>query len=160
MIAPETVDAYEVGLKSVWLDGRVVLNAALFTAGYKNFQANSPDLLNGAPITRLTNAGTVSTSGFELDWIVRPTDTVSISGGLAYTDAQIEKFRAANGGLSSARRGERIPFAPGWKGVIAADWRIEPSSAPFKTRVNASYSYTDEQISSLSAAAPNPVPLR
>lgn len=159
VIEDETADAYEVGVKSQWLDGRVVLNAALFTAEYKNFQANSPDLLNGAPITRLTNAGTVSTSGLELDWIVRPTENFTITGGLAYTDAQIEEFRAANGTLSSARKGERIPFAPEWKGTIAADWRIEPTNLPFNTRLNASYSYTDDQVSSLSATAPNPVPL-
>jgi iron complex outermembrane receptor protein len=159
VIEPETADAYEAGLKTTWLDGRVLLNAAVFTAEYQNFQANSPDLLNGAPITRLTNAGTVSTSGVELDWIVRPTQNFSITGGLAYTDAQIEEFRVPGGALSSARKGESIPFAPEWKGTIAADWRIEPTALPFNTRLNASYSYTGDQLSSLSATAPNPVPV-
>jgi iron complex outermembrane recepter protein len=159
VIEAETADAYEAGLKTTLLDGRVVLNAAIFKAEYENFQANSPDLLNGTPITRLTNAGTVSTSGVEFDWVVRPTENFTITGGLAYTDAQIEEFRIPGGALSSARKGERIPFAPEWKGTIAADWRIEPAALPFNTRLNASYSYTDDQISSLSATAPNTIPL-
>jgi iron complex outermembrane receptor protein len=125
VIEAETADSYEVGLKTNWFDNRLIVNAAVFNAAYDNFQANSPDLQGTVVVTRLTNAGEISTKGFELDALLRASDTFSMNFGLAYTDAQIEKFRNAGGVLSDARAGEQLPFAPEFKGVIGLnkEWR-------------------------------------
>jgi iron complex outermembrane recepter protein len=151
VIPGEDVDAYEVGIKASTFDDRAIVNAAIFRADYQNFQANSFDTLNGVVVTRLTSAGDVSTTGAELDAILRPTDALTFSGGIAYTDAQIERFRAADGSLSEARKGERLALAPELKYTIAADYRIEPTNLPFIVRLNAQYAYTDEQFSDLGA---------
>lgn len=150
-IAGEDVDSWEVGLKSTLFDGRLTLNAAAFRAEYENFQANAFDTLNGVVITRLTNAGDVSSTGFELDWVARPLDDFTITGGVAYADAQIEKFRAADGSLSSARKGEPIALAPKLKYTIAADYVIRPESLPFTVRLNTQYAFTDDQFSDIGA---------
>ena len=42
VIAPETSNAFEVGLKNTLFDGKMTLNLAAFYARYKNFQANNP----------------------------------------------------------------------------------------------------------------------
>jgi iron complex outermembrane recepter protein len=149
VIEGEDVDAVEAGLKSNLFDGRLILNAAAFRAEYTNFQANAFDTLNGVVITRLTNAGEVSTTGFELDWIARPLDDLTISGGIAYADAQIERFRAADGTLSSARKGEPIALAPELKYTLAADYQFQPGDLPFTVRLNGQYAYTSEQYSDL-----------
>lgn len=158
-IEAETAESIELGLKARWWDGRIVANLAWYQAKYENFQANSPDILNGLVVTRLTNAGNVSTQGWELDFSVRPISGLRISGGLALTDAQIDKFKTPGTGvLSSARQGERLPFAPEVKSTVAVDYDVRPASLPFDVRYSASLSSTGEQRTSIpdNAAAINP----
>ena len=127
LIAPETVDAFEGGLKTSFLDGRATINIATFYAKYKNYQANNPDIVAGQVVTRLTNAGTVSTRGVEIDFLLRPGDNVNISGGVAYTDAQVDQFRLPPGGNPAQLIASGTPLAnaPKWKLALGADWTIE-----------------------------------
>jgi iron complex outermembrane recepter protein len=129
-IAPETSDAYELGLKNTLFNGQLVLNLAAYYAKYKNFQANNPDLVAGVVVTRFTNAGVVSTRGGELDMLWRPMRDLSISGGLAYTDAHVDNFFAAPGTAATAivPAGTPLAYAPKWKGSLAADYRIRGGS--------------------------------
>lgn len=148
-IEAETADSYEVGLKSTLLDQRLLLNTALFYAQYDNFQANNFDLLDGVVITRLTNAGKISTRGAEVDLLARPADNFTLSGGVAYTDAQIDEFNLPPGSPSTdTRKGERLPLAPQWKASLSANWRI-PLATSFDLEFGATGAYTDEQVSDL-----------
>ena len=155
----ETADAYEAGLKATLFGGSTILNFALFYANYDNFQANSFDTLNGVVITRLTNAGEISTKGIELDFLSRPIEGLSLSGGIAYTDAQIESFNVPPNSPPSAtdRSGERLPFAPEWKGSLNADyqWNLTSSLDMF---LNGTISYTSSQYTDL-PGTPGPNPL-
>ncbi len=126
VIAPETSDAFEAGLKNTLLDGKMTLNVAAFYAKYHNFQANNPDLVAGVVVTRFTNAGEVSTRGVEMDLNWRPIDDFTITGGLAYTDAHVDAFKAAPGAAVTAivPAGTPLGYAPKWKGSLAMDYRI------------------------------------
>ncbi len=128
---PENADSFEVGLKNSLFDGRVVLNLAGFYAKYYNFQANNPDIdaVTGARITRFTNAGTISTRGFELDFLARPIDDLSLTGGLAFTDARVDQFNVAPGALPTeiVPSGTPLAYAPKWKASLTADYRIRTS---------------------------------
>ncbi len=148
VIAAETADAYEGGLKSSFLDRAVTLNAAIFYARYKNFQANNFDVLNGVVITRLTNAGNVSTKGFEVDLAVRPTRNFTLTGALAYTDAQIDEFRDATGVISNARRGESLALSPKWKWSLTGDYAIE-TGAGVDVLLGAQVSHSSRQFADL-----------
>ena len=158
-IESETAQSTEFGIKGRWWNGRIVANAAWFHAEYENFQANSPDILNGLTVTRLTNAGNVSTEGFELDFAVRPFTGLRISGGLALTEAQIDQFKAPiTGVLSAARQGERLPFAPEVKSSVSVDYNVSPTSIPFDVRYSAQLSSTSQQRTAIpdTAAGVNP----
>jgi iron complex outermembrane recepter protein len=135
-IEGETVVSWEGGVKANWWNGRIVANLAIYKAEYENFQANTPDFVdvNSAAIARLTNAGDISTDGIELDFSVRPIQNLKISGGLALTDAQIVRYRAPNGLISSDRAGERLAFAPEVKGSVSVDYDVTPTSFPFDIR--------------------------
>jgi iron complex outermembrane receptor protein len=126
VIEPETVNSYELGLKNSLMNGRLVLNLTAFSARYKNFQANNPDVVAGVVVTRFTNAGTVSTKGAELDLYYQPVRDLTFSGGLAYTDAQVERFRLPPGALPTqvVPPGTPLAFAPKWKGSLSADYRF------------------------------------
>ena len=158
-IEAETSDAFEIGLKATVFDGTTTVNLALFDATYDNFQANAFDVLNGAVITRLTNAGEISTSGVELDFVSVPFDGLTLSGGLAYTDAQIEKFNLPPNSPPGASdlSGEQLPFAPEFKGSLMAEYRWE-AFAGYDMFVNGSVSYTDEQYTDLPNAVTGPNP--
>ena len=123
VIAPETSDSYEIGLKNTLLGGKLTLNLAAFYAKYKNFQANNPDLVAGVVVTRFTNAGDVSTRGVELDATLRPVRDLSITGGAAYTDAHVDKFNAP-AGSATIPAGTPLGFAPKWKGNVSVDYRL------------------------------------
>lgn len=125
----ETVDAYEIGLKNSFADGRIILNLAGFYAKYKNFQANNPDRVGDFVITRFTNAGDVSTRGVEADFLIRPVTDLNISGGVAYTDAKVDAFRLPppNPGQAPAvpiPSGTQLAYAPTWKGTLGIDYTV------------------------------------
>jgi iron complex outermembrane recepter protein len=127
VIAPETVNAYEAGLKNSFLDGDLVVNVAAYYAKYNNYQANSPDFVANVRTTRLTNAGTVSTKGFELDFLARPSRSFSVSGGLAYNKAQVVNFRLPPGADATQliAKGTPLANAPEWKMALGANYEWE-----------------------------------
>ncbi|MES2271324.1 MAG: TonB-dependent receptor [Pseudomonadota bacterium] len=154
VIAPETVDAYEVGLKNSLFGNRLILNLTGFYAKYNNYQANNPDLVAGVVVTRLTNAGTVSTRGVELDMVYQPSRAFTLSGGLAYTDAKVDEFRLPPGATESQRvpNGTRLSNAPKWKGSLGATYKIETGGFA-NIELGAQGSYQSSQLYELSPNA-------
>ena len=154
VIAPETVDAYEVGLKNSLFGNRLILNLTGFYAKYNNYQANNPDLVAGVVVTRLTNAGTVSTRGVELDMVYQPSRAFTLSGGVAYTDAKVDEFRLPPGATESQRvpNGTRLSNAPKWKGSLGATYKIETGGFA-NIELGAQGSYQSSQLYELSPNA-------
>lgn len=155
VINPETVDAFEVGLKNSFLDGALTVNLAGYYAKYKNYQANNPDVVAGVRTTRLTNAGSVSTKGFELELLARPSDNFTFNAGLAYNKAQVENFRLPPGADASQliAKGTPLANAPEWKMSAGADWTIETGGFA-DIELNGQIAMQSDQIYELS---PNPV---
>jgi iron complex outermembrane receptor protein len=149
VIAPETSDAFEIGLKNTLLGGKLTLNLAAYLAKYHNFQANNPDLVAGVVVTRFTNAGNISTRGFELDASFRPVRDLNINGGLAYTDARVDNFLAP-AGAAVVPPGTPLGFAPKWKGNLSVDYRIRTGGA-VDAFVGAQGSYQSSELSLFSA---------
>jgi iron complex outermembrane receptor protein len=147
VIDAETADSYELGLKSTLAGGRVILNGALFSAKYSNFQANNFFFFNTALVTTLTNAGDVSTEGVELDFLTQPIDNLSITGGVAYTDAKVDKFFTPPNQNPSIAAGSPLPLAPEWKASLNAEYRFEFDSFDFVPSLL--YVYTDDQYADL-----------
>jgi len=152
-LAPETGDSYEGGLKTTLLDGAMTLNIAGFYAKYKNFQANNPDFVLGQRVTRFTNAGTVSTRGFEVDMLYRPTEDFSLSGGVAYTDAKVDAFRLPPGApiTDQVPNGTQLPFSPKWKASLGGSYTIRTGGFA-DVELGAQGSYQSSQLSLLVAS--------
>lgn len=155
VIEPETSNSVEVGLKNTLAGGKLTLNIAAFYAKYENFQANNPDVVAGVVVTRFTNAGSVSTRGVELDWNWRPGRNTTLSGGLALTDAHVDKFKAAPGTPATAIVPARtnLGYAPSWKGSMAFDQRFVTGKT-FDIGLGLSANFQSAQ---LSLFAPDPV---
>ena len=124
-LKPETSDAFELGLKSSWLERRLTVNLAAFHTAYKDYQANFYDTVAGAVVTRLINAGEVSTRGLELDVTARPTQRLSLNAALAYTDAKIDQFNCPAAAAASCNlNGQTLPFSPKWKSFVRANYGL------------------------------------
>lgn len=156
-LAPETSDAYEAGAKFETADRSLVLNTALFYAKYKNFQANGFVQIGTPPnvstVTNLTNAGAISTKGVEIEALIRPARNFTLQAGMAFTDAQIDRFNLPAGSPATAttRRGEQLPLAPKWKGNISANYKIETGGFA-NVELGAQVSLTSDQVSTLQPA--------
>jgi iron complex outermembrane receptor protein len=105
-------------------------------------------------VTRFTNAGEISTRGVELDMIWRPVTDLNISGGVAYTDARVDRFRApTNGNLTGVvPNGTRLAYAPEWKGSLSANYRWRTGGA-LDFEFGAQGSYQSSQIAQFDANA-------
>jgi iron complex outermembrane receptor protein len=125
VLKPETSNAFEAGLKSKLLDNRVEANFALFKDDFKNYQVNFFDIYNGSPVTRLINAGSVSTKGVEADLKARPSEHLMLSAAAAYTKARIDQFNCPQGTSANCNvNGKPLPFAPDWKTSLRAEYRM------------------------------------
>lgn len=159
-IGDETSDAYEIGYKLS--TGSLFANIAVFKTDIEGFQANNFDDSSGVTITRLTNAGDVSTQGIELDFIWQATDSLQLSGGFASIDAEIDRFNCPRDVAPSActsRSGLDVPFSPDLKVTLSADYIIALSNMDII--FNGSYVHMDEQVSTLpgSNGSENPAAL-
>ena len=144
-IAEETNDAFEIGYKYASHD--FVFNAAIFRTEIEGFQANNFDNSDGTTITRLTNAGNVSTQGIEADFTWQATEDLTIMGGFAKIDAEIDEFFCPDGSTCTDRSGLDVPFSPDLKYSLSAQYVNELEG--MNIIWNASYVYTDEQVATL-----------
>ncbi len=90
---PEEVDAYEVGLKSRWLDRRLKLNLNYFYYDYTDLQvARTTVGAGGAPAISTLNAAEATVQGLELDSEYQFTESLSLTLGYAYLDATYDDY--------------------------------------------------------------------
>lgn len=149
-IAPETSNAYELGLKSKLFDRKLTLNLALYNQDLYNFQANSFVTQGAQTFVTLTNAGRVRSRGVEVDFSWRATPRLTFNGGYTYNEGTIREFRCNAATLTAAQlatclahNGQPLPFAPKHKFNIAMDWRLPVADAvPFDVRLGSSVAYS------------------
>jgi len=91
---PETVDAFELGLKSEFLDNRASLNLAAFYTKYKDIQQSTTIAQAGGTgnETIVTNAASAKIQGIEADLTWRVTEGLTLRSAFGYTDAKFEGF--------------------------------------------------------------------
>ncbi len=127
-LKPETNNTFEVGLKSQLLRRRVTLDVAAFMSDFSNYQANFLDSVDGALVTRLINAGSVSTQGVEFNLSTRPIRNLNLAVVGSYLDAHVDQFNIPAGSPPSSNvNGEPLPFAPRWKLDLRGDYLMNLS---------------------------------
>jgi iron complex outermembrane receptor protein len=140
-LAPETSDAYEIGVKSMLFDQRLRADIAWFITEFHNYQANSVQEIGGAPVTNLINAGTVRTEGIEGDFTAYPIQPVTLNFNFIYDDARVLDFPCPfNAAASCNINGQPLPFAPKWKLHAQGDYRI-PATDIFDVGLETDYNY-------------------
>lgn len=87
----ETVDAYEIGFKTTWVDNTLLLNGAVYYYDYQDVQgyAGRFNEETGTVLTKLANIGDAEHKGAELDFVWLPLEGVTFQGSVAYLNAEI-----------------------------------------------------------------------
>lgn len=123
----ETVDSYEVGVKSDLFNRRLRLNAAIFTSDYQDMQQSVQQLIPGTLInqTLVANVGAATISGFEAEATALLTDVFTISASVGYLDASYDEFMADLGdGLGVIDRTYLpMPYAPKWSNSVTFNYK-------------------------------------
>ena len=147
VIAPETVDNYEVGLKTQFFDRRLTANFAAFRADVTNYQANVVDTAPGSLRPYLANAAKARSQGFEFDVSVRPLGGISGYARGAYTDAKYVSFanapcpleRVGSSTTNCNLSGQRLPNVSSWALSGGLEARHKLSAGEVYAGVDANY---------------------
>ncbi|MBC9033053.1 TonB-dependent receptor [Sphingomonas sp. JC676] len=144
-LAPETSDSFEAGLKGSAGNGTLTYSLAAFLTKFHGFQANFQDTYLGTLVTRLINAGDVSSRGVEGDITVRPIRNLTLSGAFAYNDAHIDSFLcpASAGGACANVDGRPLPFAPKWKFHVDGNYHV-PITDTLGVDLQSDFSWKDD----------------
>ncbi len=70
---PETIDAFEAGVRGSWLDGRLGIDFSTFYYNYTDYQIfTAQQFANGSPEFVIINADNAEVYGAEIDAVLRP----------------------------------------------------------------------------------------
>jgi iron complex outermembrane receptor protein len=140
---PETVDAYETGIKSTFLDRRVRLNVGAFYYNYKNLQVA---VVPGGGSQIFTNAARARNYGLDATLDFAATRNLQLSAGLGllhakyrdYPDAQGFTIRGVPFPIPNAA-GRNLPYAPHVTGNLGAEYDMPLQKGDLRATANVSY---------------------
>jgi iron complex outermembrane receptor protein len=129
---PETVDAYEVGVKSQFLDHRVRLNIGAFYYDYRNLQVA---IVPGGGSQIFTNAAAARNYGLDATLDIAVTRNLKLSAGLGLLNAKYKDYPNAQGftilgvpfPIANAK-GQTLPYAPRFSGNFNVEYHLPLSS--------------------------------
>ena len=144
----ENVKAYELGLKSLWSDGKVQTNISAFYYDYTDKQELGRTTQGFAEIL---NAGEATVWGVELEASARPIPSLSIDASVGYLNTEYDEFISIDNVLNPALgfqdlAGNELVHAPEWKLSLGLqyEWALGETGR-IVARVDTSW--VDEQFS-------------
>jgi iron complex outermembrane receptor protein len=149
VVQPETINAYEVGLKSEWLDRRLRVNLSAFQYDYSNLQQQT--FVLGGIVT--VNAAAARIRGVDLDLQGRPTKNVDLSLSATFLDPKYTSYpdapvyeMAPNGALLTPGAGDASGFsttqAPDFSMNASASYTLDTAIGPFYSTAAVNYRST------------------
>lgn len=107
-----TADNFEVGFKATLVDGAVFISGAAF----HNTKSNAQQFLfvPAGTLNAVETIDEIELQGFELEVNANPTDSLNISAGIGYIDAEITEFDA-----KPQQVGNTAPLVPDFTGSVS-----------------------------------------
>ena len=149
----EFVDSYELGTKTTWAGGSLLLNAALFHQTYDDFQLNS--FLGTSFVVRSIPEVVSRGIDTEILWQPQGLQGLMLQGGLMYADTkygddiqgpdflQPGSPGAPGGGALYKLPGATMSFAPRWSGSASVTYEWDVGDA-LVARFNVGAKYTSD----------------
>jgi iron complex outermembrane recepter protein len=140
----ETVDSYELGIKTTLADRTVRLDAAVFDQRYKDFQLNTYTgiLFVVSSVPRVESKG----EEIDVDWST-PLNGLSLNVGVTHALTDITEFGNSlylfapnQADPTLGRLNNRLSFAPLWSGAASATYQV-PLTSVLQLRATVSEKY-------------------
>jgi len=121
---PEDLTAYETGIKSQWLNRRLMLNAAAFYYDFEDLQVSTLTLAGNRPGVDVANAAKAELYGVdaELSWQI--SDRLTIAGGAVWLPMR-EFVRFVDDASNVRISGNDLIRAPEWTANLALNY-VQP----------------------------------
>jgi outer membrane receptor protein involved in Fe transport len=139
----EAVNSYELGTKTTWADGNLLLNAALFHSRYTNYQLNTFSGISWV----VDSIPELTTQGVDADFLWQtPLTGLSLQGSATYTKARFGTQLLADPTLVDIP-GSVAGYAPKWAGSAGVNYQWN-----FNSRLTGRFSinakYTGDYLAS------------
>ncbi|WP_313804600.1 TonB-dependent receptor [Sphingobium sp.] len=140
---PDTLTNYEAGLKTQFLDDRVLLDLAAFHIDWKDIQL----IASNGGISFVANGGKAKSEGFEGNVTLRPVEGLQFDGTIAYVHAVLTQDAPPIDGL----KGDHLPYIPSWSGSVRASY-THPVSSEWDASLGAGLRLVGKRISQVNSS--------
>lgn len=169
VFGPESVDAYEIGLKGSLANRSVNFNVAMFWSDYKDLQEATQVLIVNDPTTPnddafksvVANSAASRSRGIEFGMQWRASPLITLHGDVAYLDSKYRDYPGApcrlddaltTANCSTNMGGVRRTFSPEWSGSFGANVRIPV--AELEVRLDPSMYFTSRYFQQIANGDP------
>jgi iron complex outermembrane receptor protein len=119
---PEHVTSYEVGVKSEWLQRRLLLNGDVFDERYRDIQELFYDPVFNGGAQETVNAGRATLKGVEAQIEVVPIAALDVNLLITHLETEATVTDPYNGVTTTGG----LPNSPKWKGSLSANYTFAP----------------------------------
>jgi iron complex outermembrane receptor protein len=109
--------SFELGSKSAFMDQKLIVNAAIYYAIWRNMQA---DLSRTNGLSFTANLGTVINPGLEIETVYAPITNFRMWGNLSWSNPQLTESSR----IAAAISANRLPVVPRLKATIGAEYEM------------------------------------
>lgn len=138
-VRPETVTAYELGLKTSYFDRRLIIDAAAFYNDYKDLQIFVLVPEDNVGVNVLDNAQDAHTQGVELQMTARPTSALTASVQMGWLNTRLDKVALAADVGNVPLVGKQLPVSPHFSLSSLIDYKIPVGEGTADFQVGANY---------------------
>jgi|LGOV01.1.fsa_nt_gb iron complex outermembrane receptor protein len=117
---PEYSWNYEVGIKSSWLDNRLIANLAAFYIDSTDRQVGQISAIAANQVI-IRNAAETYSQGFELELVARPAAGLDFIAGFGYTEAKYDDYKDPV--IGTSYDDNLIPVVPEYTYNLAVQYR-------------------------------------
>ncbi|MDB5480554.1 MAG: hypothetical protein JWO83_1607, partial [Caulobacteraceae bacterium] len=126
-VLPEKVTDLEIGLKSTFLDRRLLVDLSAFYNIYRDEQVFIilPPISGGSGLQLpvLDNAPKSHTDGVELEVVAKPLEGLTLTTNAAWLEARIDQFSSSRSPAAVDYTGHTLPLAPKYSFSGIIDYR-------------------------------------
>lgn len=126
----DILESYEFGMKGTFMNGRLRLNAAVYTQEWDDFQLSKIDT-SVSVLTLTDNVGSAESDGLEIDGSFLITENWDVNFGLSYIDSELTESYWVNpaaeaaGAEPNAPAGNELPRVPDLKWNLSSRYNFE-----------------------------------
>jgi len=142
---PEYLNTFEVGTRSIFSNGDIVLNTNIFLSKYEDQQVNLPgEDVSDVTDDLIVNAAESTISGAEILFEYYISQEVDVFASIGVLKAEFDDFPYATTGTYSNLKGNKQPNSPEVSGSMGVNWKSQEGLF-----ANVSVFYTGSRFSNI-----------